>query len=126
MKTERLTIAEVAARLGVNRGTVATWIKGGILPAVRSGRCTMIDLAAVEMMHRSTCEGCGKAFMATRKGHRFCKPVCRWDATYQARKADHPATRGPGRPPKIAPATDPTPAALRPDVRAILDGIRAG
>lgn len=103
MKPEAVTVTEAAARLGVHRNTVRGWMKAGRLPAEKRGRCVLIPLAALATFTGRDCPQCGKPFAATDPRQRYCGDACRWAATAARRKAAHPATRGPGRPPKAAP-----------------------
>lgn len=117
MTTERLTAQEAAAALGKHPVTIRRMMAAGTLPTIREGGRVFIPAEALAGIGQ-TCEHCGKRFTPARPGRnpRFCSPACRWAATYQARKAERPP----------APAPDPTPAALRPYVRAALARIRNG
>lgn len=106
MTTEkRLTAVEVAAALGKHLVTVRRLIAAGTLPTIREGGRVFIPAAAVKAARRRVCAHCGRSFTPRRyqSRGRFCSPACRWAATYERRKAAHPATRGPGRPPKELP-----------------------
>ena len=100
MESESITLADAASRLNVHRNTVRAWIDSGRLPAHREGRHVLINLAALDTLSHRTCPKCGESFTATDGRQRFCSDACRWAATYERRKAEHPATRRPGRPPK--------------------------
>lgn len=101
----RLTVEEAAAALGKHRVTIRRMMAAGTLPTVREGGRVFIPAAAVESAAGRVCAHCGETFPAGRYATRgrFCSDACRWAATYAARKATHPATRGPGRPPKVTP-----------------------
>lgn len=101
---EHLNVKEAAAALGKRPETVRRWITAGRLEAERDGAHVRIPAAALAAM-KHTCEQCGEQFIPARPGRkpRFCSPRCRWAATHERRKAEHPATRGPGRPPKTQP-----------------------
>jgi len=99
---EALTVTEVAARLSVDRNTVAAWVKSGRLPGRKEGRCVLIPAAAVDAMRRQTCPQCGQPFTAKTVRQAYCGRPCAWAANHARRKAAHPATRGPGRPPKVS------------------------
>ncbi|MFC1451775.1 excisionase family DNA-binding protein [Verrucomicrobiota bacterium] len=100
MESESVTLTAAAARLNVHRNTVRAWVKSGRLPAHKDGRRVLIPLAALDAFSRQTCAKCGEPFTGTDARQRFCSPACRWAATYERRKAEHPAKRGPGRPRK--------------------------
>jgi excisionase family DNA binding protein len=121
-----LTVNEAAAALGKRPETVRRWIAAGRLKTVRQGAHVLVAAAALDMFKRRRCEHCGKAYTPDRptRGGRYCSPACTWTAAYERRKAEHPAARGPGRPPKhaTAPAVDITAAPDR--LRAVLRHIQ--
>lgn len=125
MKPDTLTVTAAAAKIGVAPATVGKWIAAGKLPGRKEGRCVLIPVAALEALTRRTCRHCGNPFSSarpTRAG--FCSRSCRWADTYARRKATHPATRGPGRPPKV---TAPRPLDLGNErLRAALEATRPG
>jgi excisionase family DNA binding protein len=98
----RLTVGETAVALGKHPVTIRRMIAAGTLPAIREGGRVFVPTAAVEFARCRVCPHCGKPFMPERYATRgaFCSDRCRWAAAYEVRKAAHPATRGPGRPPK--------------------------
>ena len=97
----RLTVEEAAAALGKHWVTIRRMMADGTLPVIREGGRVFIPAAAVESARRRVCQHCQKTFTPERYATRgwYCSPACRWAATYAARKAEHPATRGPGHPP---------------------------
>jgi excisionase family DNA binding protein len=98
----RLTVAEAAAAMGKHRVTIRRMLAAGTLPTVREGGRVFIPTAAVESAVARACAHCGETFTPGRYATRgrYCSPACRWASAYAARKAAHPATRAPGRPPK--------------------------
>ncbi len=98
---ERITVTEAAARIGKRPETLRRWIAAGKIDAIRDGAHVFIPATALDALNR-TCEQCGKTYTPNRptRQSRFCSSACRWAATYERRKTEHPATRGPGRPPK--------------------------
>jgi len=127
MTTEkRLTAAEAAAALGKHLVTVRRMIAAGTLPTIREGGRVFIPAVAVKSACRRVCAHCGRSFMPQRyqSRGRFCSPACRWASAYAARKAAHPSTRGPGRPPKVTPKRSGKRRATPDRLRAALEAIR--
>ena len=125
MKTgDTLTIGEAAARLHVHRNTITAWVERGDLSAHREGRCVLIPVAALDSFTGRTCPNCGKSFTATDARKTYCSAACKWAATYAKRKADHPATRGPGRPPKHTAAPSPNVPTAPDRLAAVLAHVR--
>lgn len=97
-----MTVKEAAAALGKHRVTIRRMMAAGTLPTVREGGRVFIPTNAVQEAARHVCPHCGNTFTPARYATRgrYCSDACRWAATYQRRKKEHPATRGPGRPKK--------------------------
>ncbi len=84
-----VTPAEIAKVLSVDVSTVQKWRSGKLGVSQKMGeRCAatlglldhevwpeLLELAIADVSR--VCEGCGSAFVPTRKDHRFCKPNCR-------------------------------------------------
>ena len=96
-----LTVNEAAEALGKRPETVRRWIAAGKIESERAGGHVRIPAAALDALKR-TCEHCGATYTPERptRESRFCSAACRSAAAWEKRKAEHPATRGPGRPPK--------------------------
>jgi len=99
-----LTVNQAAEALGKRPETVRRWIAAGKIQSERQGVHVRVPAAALGALRR-TCEHCGKTYTPERptRESRFCSTACRSAAAWEKRKAEHPATRGPGRPPKRKP-----------------------
>lgn len=102
MKEKRLTVNEAAEALGKRPETVRRWIAAGKIGSERDGAHIFISAAALEALKR-VCQHCGKTYTPERptRFSRYCSPSCKYSAAWLKRKAEHPATRGPGRPPAL-------------------------
>lgn len=123
-----LTVNEAAAVLGKRPETVRRWIAAGIIKATYHGPHVFIPAAAIKPLARRVCTYCGKTFTPQRYATRgaFCSKACIWQAAYERHKAEHPATRAPGRPPKHPQVKHPPAklSAVNPRLRAVVAMIR--
>ena len=102
MTPEAYTVQEAAAKLGVSRRAVSTWLGDGTLTGHKKGRQVLIPAPQVEKLaqdretpHKAACEVCGEVFVVDQAGQRYCGPSCRRRAAYDrdTKRRESPAGR---------------------------------